>query len=382
MSKKNASNLYAQIVLVVAIFVIISRILIYFIWLKYPAKNNFWSDLQGWDVGWYTNIIINGYQKVPNTEMGSPTYAQANWAFFPLMPLIMRSIYQLTQIPIEILGPVLNTFFFLCSLIIFGTYISKDHKKGEIYYILALYAFGIYSIYFSILYTESLFLLLTILFFYLMKRKKYIEMGIVGALCSATRNIGAFLVFAVAIYYTESYLQNKEGERASIRKWFWNACLQPKLVVGVLLIPLGIFMYMLYLYSLTGDTLAFMHIQRAWWREMNNPVTIFINAITNIGSTDFYLSLFVIIWIFSIYKLFVKKQYSEMIFSIIALLIPLSTSITSIPRYMIGNFTVLLGLTNDIDMWKPSQKTVILISSSLWELFIVAQWFRDASFLM
>lgn len=111
MSKKNASNLYAQIVLVVAIFVIISRILIYFIWLKYPAKNNFWSDLQGWDVGWYTNIIINGYQKVPNTEMGSPTYAQANWAFFPLMPLIMRSIYQLTQIPIEILGPVLNTFF-------------------------------------------------------------------------------------------------------------------------------------------------------------------------------------------------------------------------------------------------------------------------------
>ena len=215
-----------------------------------------------------------------------------------------------------------------------------------------------------------------------MKRKKYIEMGIVGALCSATRNIGAFLVFAVAIYYTESYLQNKEGERASIRKWFWNACLQPKLVVGVLLIPLGIFMYMLYLYSLTGDTLAFMHIQRAWWREMNNPVTIFINAITNIGSTDFYLSLFVIIWIFSIYKLFVKKQYSEMIFSIIALLIPLSTSITSIPRYMIGNFTVLLGLTNDIDMWKPSQKTVILISSSLWELFIVAQWFRDASFLM
>lgn len=115
---------------------------------------------------------------------------------------------------------------------------------------------------------------------------------------------------------------------------------------------------------------------------MNNPVTIFINAITNIGSTDFYLSLFVIIWIFSIYKLFVKKQYSEMIFSIIALLIPLSTSITSIPRYMIGNFTVLLGLTNDIDMWKPSQKIVILISSSLWELFIVAQWFRDASFLM
>lgn len=89
-------------------------------------------------------------------------------------------------------------------------------------------------------------------------------MGIFGAISSATRNTGVMLVFAIIPYVIVKYINQKGENKFSIKDLFFYVIKQPKLVFGTCLVPLGLFVFMLFLYFKTGDGLAFVHIQRAW----------------------------------------------------------------------------------------------------------------------
>ncbi|MCI7382760.1 MAG: hypothetical protein SPI21_07375 [Hungatella hathewayi] len=371
-------KIYIDIITMALISVLLSRIFMYFIWLNIGSKNTFFNDINPWDAGWYHSIVKNGYALYPTEH---PEGNAANWAFFPLMPMLIRGICYIFPFSPYIIGSVANTVIFTCALIMAGIYVFQT-TQNEVYakYFIILYSFGIYSIYFSALYTESLFFLEIVCFFYFMRKKNYILMGFFGALCSSSRNVGVFLVFSIATFYTENYIiKNKSFH---IIDWLITALKQPRLVFGVALIPSGIFIYMLYLYRLMGDPLAFMHIQRAWGRNMQNPFRILISAITNINSNQFYLAVFALVWFYSTFKLLKKKLYPECCLSIILLLIPLSTGIDSIPRYMIGSFVPLLGFTSDFEYWSLSKKIVVLGGSFLWEFFLIISWINKATFMI
>lgn len=52
--------------------------------MLHNTNNTFVSSLMQWDAGWYKYTIENGYSLEPTNG------AQANWAFFPLYPLIVK----------------------------------------------------------------------------------------------------------------------------------------------------------------------------------------------------------------------------------------------------------------------------------------------------
>lgn len=358
--------------------VILSRLLILGICTQIDVGTGLLEKLNQWDSHWYRSIVYSGYDLEPHAHEAGDA---ANWAFFPLMPIIVRLAVCVLSVDAYLIANILNTLYFWGALVFAGLYVYQDRQSlSHAFYFQWLSAFGAYNFYFFVAYTEALFLLLVVAFFYFMRNKRYVLMGVIGALCSATRNIGVFLAFAIAVFYTQEYLNNNRNR--SLLNWLITAVKQPRLVFGVLLIPLGLFVYMHYLHNYVGDGLAFMHIQRAWGGGIQNPIKTLIEGVTSVGSIEFYYSLFAILWIVSIYRLLEYKKIPEMVVSFVFLLIPLSVRLQSMPRYMIGCFLPMYGLLLDYSEWRCTKKAIIFVVSLFWGVFCLKQWILGMNWLV
>jgi Mannosyltransferase (PIG-V) len=223
------------------------------------------------DVNWYYGIALNGYEKIPfNADRPH------NWAFFPLFPLLWRLAAHLTgEYPIS--GMLISHLCFLLGLIFvhkvalaFG--FSKALADRSLFY-LAVFPT---SYFYSLPLTESLFLQLTAVSLYSAKRGRWWTAGVAGALASATRVTGIFIFPALAVLYWETF----GGEWR--RKGVWRSALLRKEFLSLLLVPVGIGSFMVYLYTITGNPLAFKDILVTWgrgtgffvvtlWRYLRNP---------------------------------------------------------------------------------------------------------------
>ena len=206
------NNKWMLPLLILFIF-LLSRLLMYLVFIVWQYVNNvdifIFDRMNNWDAGWYKSIAMDGYAPAPSPD-GT---GEANWAFFPLMPLVMRYLIRFTHGNVNVVTCIANSLFFLAGLVASASYICKTRNDYiEALLFCLIYSFGPYSFYFSIFYSESLFFLFVVLFFIFMKEERYIAMGVVGALASATRNLGVLLVFAVAVQYTSDYLRRGSGK--------------------------------------------------------------------------------------------------------------------------------------------------------------------------
>lgn len=372
-------------IIFILLCIILSRVLMYFSFLMWKERNGvdigFWEALSRFDTTWYKSIIENGYDIEPVTGDRHDT---ANWAFFPLFPLIIRFVHYILPFNYDILAFIVNTIFLFLLLIIAVKYIMitrNDRTQIVVYTILI--TFGMCSFYFSILYTETLFMLLTAAFFYCMQKKKYLLMGVMGAMASATRNMGVMLVFAAAVNYIVEYITFlKQDNRFSFRTLFGRFFGNVRLVLGVSLIPMGLFCYMGYLYFLTGDSLAFVHIQSAWGKEASNPIRVLFNSLTNVDSFVFYLSLAAVWGIYCVWLLIWNKRWAEAAMAFLFVFIPLSTSVDSIPRYIFGSFFPLLGFLDGIGKWQKSKIIALCAFSIIFGGICLWGWFGSEAFVM
>jgi hypothetical protein len=197
------------------------------------------------DGGWYVDIATNGYEQRPfeATE-------QRNWAFFPLYPLLLRLAARITG-GFALTGMLLSNIFLLPALILlhktalaFG--LDEEGADRTIFYLAAFPT----SYFFSLTQTESLFLLTTVGSFYAATRERWWLAGVIGALATATRFTGILLVPALALLYWK-----RHGLRVRVR------------VLALLLIPVGLLSFMLYLYMITGNAFAFKDVLIAWNRS-------------------------------------------------------------------------------------------------------------------
>lgn len=258
------------------ILLAISRIamLVIFI-MKYGSAIQFVETMTSvWDNGWYSSIITDGYDKMPSKHLSGDA---ANWAFFPLSPMLIKFFSLNCLLDYRIVGMVVNTLLFALAITVVFKYAGEvGLSLGSVYYFTFFMVFGPYSFYFSSLYTESLFMLLTMLYLYEMNKKNYLLMGVFGAMLSATRVTGVFMVFSTLIFVIYKHLKEKNGGFVNFLK---DILQNHKLILGVCLVPLGMFSYMLFLKLYTGDALAFMHIQKAWGRTDLFNGASFINGL-------------------------------------------------------------------------------------------------------
>ena len=281
------------------------------------------------DAGWYAGIARNGYERQAfNTER------QHNWAFFPLHPLIWRYASRLTgEQPFT--GMALSNLFFLVALVLLYRLVREFGYDGAVadrtvFYVAAFPS----SYFFSLPWTESLFLCLAVGCVYAAKRDAWWLAGAVGALSTATRVSGVYLLPVLLILYVQ-----KHGLRVRA-----NA-------LGLLLIPTGLLAFSLYLYLITGNPLAFKDILVTWGRRSGfflGPLLDYLAHPSEVGEPwNFRLLNFTVgvVALGCVADLLRRREWALACLALVSILTPLSTTtLTSLARYTAVNFPVHLAL--------------------------------------
>jgi hypothetical protein len=226
-------------------------------WIAPPLAHGWhgiFSAFERQDALWFLRIATTGY--VPG---------DGSAAFFPLYPLVTRVVSFLSGgRPLLAAVVVSNASFFGSLLVLYDltvTEFSEPVARRTIVY-LAIFPTAFF---FFAPYSESLFLLLSLVAFREARSDRWATAAVAGALAALTRSIGIVLAPALIVMAFERH-QAGRGD------------LWPRVVAGaaVLLGPLA---YLGWWGIAHGDALAPIHAQVNWQREAAFPILTLWNAL-------------------------------------------------------------------------------------------------------
>jgi Mannosyltransferase (PIG-V) len=224
-----------------------------------------------WDTSWYAVIAAHGY----HPELGLAT--QYRTAFFPLYPLLL-SAFDAGGYAAIVFGGILVSLLALA----FGLYglhrlVSLEtaaphrwsHPDAPRYAVL-LTAFAPMAFFFSAVYSESLYLALSVGVFWCARQGRWGWAGVLGALAAATRSAGVVLLVPMLILYFYGPRADRDPDRVAGRPWRPRYRVRPDLA-WVALVPVGVLAYSAYIAASGGDAMLPFHAQDAWYRHFGGP---------------------------------------------------------------------------------------------------------------
>jgi len=195
-----------------------------------------------WDAGWYLSIVERGYWFDPA--------GQSNVAFFPLFPLLIRGVGAVIGNPV-IAGLLVANVAALGAVVALWTWVREEAGEaaaGRAVLWLAVFPF---SFFFQSVYAESLFFLLVTLALLAGRRGHWPVAGLFGGLAAATRPMGILLFPAFA--WTLA------------RQWRVTRTVRVRDALGLLLVPMGLGLYLVFLWVAFGNPLAFWETHTTGW---------------------------------------------------------------------------------------------------------------------
>ncbi|HEX8156219.1 MAG TPA: mannosyltransferase family protein [Solirubrobacteraceae bacterium] len=202
------------------------------------------APLARWDSVWYLSIAGGGYGD------------GAREAFFPLYPLLVK----IAGIPLGsalVGGALVSTALLFVALVVLHRLVALDHERAVARNAVLVTALFPMAFFFSAVYSESLFLALSVGAIYAARRDRWAWAGALGALAAATRSAGLVLLVPLALIYVFDGGRARWSARRPLR---WDA-------LWLALVPLGLGAYCAYL-ALEGlDPLAPFNAQEVWFRS-------------------------------------------------------------------------------------------------------------------
>lgn len=382
-----------------------------------------------WDASWYLVIAHYGYRP----DLGAFTSSRA--AFFPLYPLGLRTIAWFGAPPV-LAGVLLSTA--ALALALYGihrlttlelaragrsagrsllgarargaTAARGDVRRGDVArgdvarLAVMVTAFAPMAVYFSAVYSESLYLALSVGLFYAAREGRFAAVGVLGALAGATRSAGVVLIVPALILYLYGPREDRAPDFPRARRFAPRYRLRRDLLwLG--LVPAGLALYMSYLGLSGGDPLSPFHAQDVWGRHFAGPYlgvwdglqaafdgarqllslqqshlyfahtvgSPFINAEHNLLLLAFLIAGFV-----AIVGVLRTLPLAYGAYVIVALALPLSYPVTSEPLMSLPRFLVVLF---PLSMWfaawlaaHPRAQRPALVCSGLLMALFVAQF--------
>jgi hypothetical protein len=206
------------------------------------------APLARWDSVWYLAIAGGGYGD------------GAREAFFPLYPLLVK----IAGIPLGsalVGGALVSTALLFVALVVLHRLVALDHNRAVARNAVLVTALFPMAFFFSAVYSESLFLALSVGAVYAARRERWAWAGALGALAAATRSAGVVLLVALALIYLF------DGGRPR-----WSARRRLRLdVLWLALVPLGLAAYCGFLALQGLDPLAPFNAQEVWFRSFAGP---------------------------------------------------------------------------------------------------------------
>lgn len=195
-----------------------------------------WGGFAAWDALQYRDIATTGYTYDP--------VGKGNIAFFPLFPLLIRGLMTI-GISFEIAGVLINNLAFIGFLYLLYHWLNHKYNQNIARTTLMVAVWFPTSLFATTIYTEGLYLFLSLLTIYGFENRYYGLMIPAGILATATRPTGIALIPALIMATWQ--------QRRSI--WAYGSAIA---VAG------GIIGFGIYCWLSFGDGLAFINAQKAW----------------------------------------------------------------------------------------------------------------------
>ncbi|MGO8683473.1 MAG: mannosyltransferase family protein, partial [Thermoleophilia bacterium] len=203
--------------------------------------------LNGWtngDAAWFLTIAQHGYQQ------------RFSQAFFPLYPLLIHLLGGGGR-GATVAGIALSLICFLAAaLLLYHLTVRLLGARTALWTIVFL-ALAPTSFFFQAIYSESLFLVLTVALFFFAERRQWLLAGLAGLFATLTRSTGVILAVPLLLF------------ALAAADWQWRRARAG--LLAVLLVPAGLLIYMAYLWRTAGNPLLFERAQQHWHRSFTAP---------------------------------------------------------------------------------------------------------------
>lgn len=277
-----------------------------------------------WDAGHFIAISEFGYRE------------EAQYAFFPLFPLIVGFLSNISRLDFIYVALFLNLNFLFLGLFFLNKLILRDFNRETSKRAIFLLLVFPFSFYYFFSYSESLFLFLSVACFYYLRRHKFLTASLLISLAGATRLIGLVLLVPLFIELLGS------NEKKYKQLFF------------ILIGGLGFLSYCIFLYSKTGNPLMFLASEGFWQRGVSLPDVAIINSFSKVFHEVEWYYFFIYLGEFMCLVIglglslrsfrVLRPSYSW--YSLLSLLVPLvSGSLTSLPRFLSVLFPVFIILS-------------------------------------
>jgi hypothetical protein len=195
--------------------------------------------------------------------------------FYPLYPILIAIVNFLVRNYI-ISGILVSTLSMIVACVYLYKLVNIDFNKQVAFNAVKFLVIFPFSFFLGLVFSDSLFIALTIMTFYYMRKRKWFLTGVLGGLASLTRNFGILLLVPVAIEY---FAETKFIEMLKEKNWKQIFSDLIKRGSNLLLIPLGQFTYLLINKVVTGNWLTFLTYQNQHWcHELK------LNVAANLGT--------------------------------------------------------------------------------------------------
>jgi len=313
-----------------------------------PFDNaRFMEIFAAWDSGWYWDIATRGYYFRGD--------GPSSIAFFPLYPMLMR----MAAAPFGggpaatwIAGIVVSLLAYVSALVAlhrlaFRLLGSREAARRTIVYVVLFP----WSIFFVRVYSESVFLLTSVLAVAGAYDHRWWRAGVWGALATLTRPNGVLIALPLALL--------------AIRDWPGIRSLAGR-AMALALIPLAFAGFCAYAYTLSGDPLGWMSAQTHWKYSLGHPpwqqLQRVIGAMVDQGLYDYFFGSAIasiellqagtaILFVMIIPMIFRRLGAAMGMYVLVSLLVPLSSNtLEGLGRYasvLFPAFILVASITTD-----------------------------------
>ena len=310
--------------------------------------------LSRWDGEWYLGIASEGY--------GHAKGAQTDLAFFPLYPALMRAVGALaggSDDAYLAAGVLISNVALALAAVVLARLIVLDHSRSVAIASIGLLLVFPTTVFLSAVYAESLFLLCAVAALYLARTERWPAAGIIGALGALARPFGVLVVVPLTV-------------ELALRRRFSAAAM-----MGIALPLVAFAGWMVVLWRMTGDPLAFFTAQAAYRRQAAAPFA----AISDLFDPAVYGDPFFIIGFGGLTAILVVLSWRSLRASLAAYATVFfaaalsSGTLTSLLRYALAIFPIFVTLSVLPSPWFRRIYIVTAATSAVLFTAMFALWY-------
>jgi hypothetical protein len=304
------------------------------------------TALERQDAQWFLRIADGGY---------APGDGSA--AFFPLYPLAVRVVSWLVGGHPLLASLLVSNLAYLGALLVLYDLTVREFDESVARRTIVYISIFPTAFFFLAPYSESLFLLLTLVAFREARRDRWTTAALAGALAAMTRSVGVVLVIALAALAIEQW--RSQGKR-----------LWPRLVASAAVV-LGPLIYLGWWEIAHGAFLTPLDAQANWQRVAASPITTVVRSVDlafhvateNQGYwiIDLLVTAFVVVPLIIWWR---RIPLPYLIYAGVSLLIPLSypfppRPLLSVPRFVAVLFPAFWAMADATERHRLSPTLVV-----------------------